>query len=183
MNDDKPTKEQYESHSGHTRLGRKPGAVNNSTKIGKLAVAYEELDPPPVHKENTPWTEKQAIQEMDFLIRYIGCSDPKKLFFNQCLHERGYKNAMLYNKLAKQFPGLVTELYEFVKQLQRDKVATSCLTKEFDSRFGVFAMQNISSWRQTQTVDVATQVSIKTKDYKGIQETINKRMDDAKKGK
>lgn len=183
MSDDKPTKKQYAEHKGHTRLGRKPGSVNVKTKLAKLAVAYEDLDPPPPHPKGKVWEEDEAIAEMEFLIRWLSCGDPKKLMPAMCLLDRGYRTSRLYTDLAKKFGGEVMELHEFAKQVMRDKISTLALCKELDSRFAVFTMPNISSWRQQQTVDVATNVSIKTRDYKGIQEVINKRMEDKKKGK
>jgi len=164
-------------------IGRPPGALGKKTIQKELGVNAADLNPPPHHDLKKPWTEGEVIAELEFLIRFLDNMDRTKMFFGQCLSFRGYrKPSSYYSILTKQFPGKCSELLECAKDIQREKLATLALTKDFDSRFGVFAMQNISGWRQTQQVDVSTNVSIKTKDYKGIQPIISKRMEDKKKG-
>jgi len=163
--------------------GRPKGSLNKKTLQIELGIDPKDLNPPPLHEKGTPWSEEQAVEELEFLIRFLDNMDYKKIFFGQCLSIRGYRDSHLYENLAKKFPASCLPLYDFAKMIQQNKLATMTLTKHYDSRFGVFAMQNISQWRQTQTLDVATNVSIKTKDYKGLQPTINERIQKGKKGK
>jgi len=170
----------------NTTAAEKPAKGPRKTtyrKLQKLKIDLFDLNPPPMHTADTPWTEDEAIAEMEFLCRYVGCSDPTKIFFNQALFCRGYKEPELHARLAREFGGKVLELYELALRLRAEKVAMLCLNKQMDPKFGIFAMQNISKWRQTQTVDVATNVMIRTKDYKGTQEIITERMNKAKKEK
>lgn len=163
--------------------GRKPGVTTMKTRQKERAVDIEDLNPPKPHKKGSEWTEEAAIAEMEYLIRFYQCDDPKKLFAGQCLKTLGYTNPKHYVDLSKKFGGRVAELYAFAKQVQQEKVATEALNKNFDSRFGVFAMSNLSDWRQNQTIDTTSTIQIKTKDYKGIQPVINERMERGKKGK
>lgn len=163
------------------KAGRPPGAENTKTKNERLYIDPDTLDPPPVHRKNGEWKEDQAIKELEFLIRFLDNDDPKKVFPGQCLSYRGYRNPNLYDYLAKKFPGKCLPLWDFAKMTQQNKVATMSLMKNYDSRFGVFAMQNISGWRQTQQVDVATNVKINARDYKGVQPVINDRINKKKK--
>ena len=165
--------------------GRKPGSLGRKTIQRDFLVDANDLNPPPLHDFDKEWTEEEVIAELEFLVRFLDNMDVKKMFFGQCLSFRGYKKpSEFYRGLVKKFPesAKCAELFECAKDKQREKLATLALTKDFDSRFGVFAMQNLSSWRQTQQVDVATNVSIKTKDYKQTQPIINKRIQDKKKG-
>lgn len=165
--------------------GRKPGALNRKTLQKEYVVDVGDLAPPPLHDFSQEWTEEEAVAELEFLVRFLDNMDVKKMFFGQCLSARGYKKpTSMYQSLVKKFPDSArcAELFECARDKQREKLATLVLTKDYDSRFGVFAMQNLSSWRQTQQVDVATNVSIKTKDYKGTQPIISKRINDKKKG-
>jgi hypothetical protein len=167
------------------KIGRPVGALGKKTIQKELGVDAATLDPPKPHDFSKPWTEKEAIAELEFLIRFLDNMDRTKMFFGQCLSFRGYKKpTSFYRDLVKMFPesNQCAELLACAKDKQREKLATLALTKDFDSRFGVFAMQNLSDWRQTQQMDVSTNVSIHAKDYKGIQPIISKRMEDKKKG-
>jgi len=161
--------------------GRPPGALGKKTLQKELGVDAKDLNPPTKHEKGADWTEDEGIAELEFLIRFLDNPDYKKLFFGQCLSFREYRKPNLYAELAKKFPGKCTDLYSFAKMIQQNKLATLALTKDYDSRFAVFAMQNISGWRQTQQVDVATNVSIKARDYKQIQQTVNERIAKKKK--
>lgn len=163
--------------------GRKPGVTTMKTRQKERAIDADDLNPPKPHKKGDEWTEEQAIAEMEYLIRFLSCDDPKKLFFGQCMRTLGYKSPNHYSTLAKKFGGQVAELYSFANLIQQEKVAVEALNKNFDSRFGVFAMSNISGWRQNQTIDTTSTIQIKTKDYKGIQPVISERMERGKKGK
>lgn len=163
-------------------MSRTKGALGVKTKLANDEVDPNDLYPPQIHNPKQPWTEAEAVEEMEFLIRYLCCKDPKMLFPSHCLAFRGYRDKSLYNKLAKQFPEKCHGLYEFAMQIAHDKIATGALNKTFDSRFAVYASPNMSNWRQQQQIDVATNVSIHTKDYKGVQPLINERMERKKKG-
>lgn len=162
--------------------GRKPGSLNKKTIQKEIGVDANDLNPPPAHKFKAEWKEDEAVAELEFLIRFLDNMDRTKVFPGQCLSFRGYRRPNLYQELAKKFPDSCGNLLEFARMIQRDKIAVMALTKDFDSRFAVFTLPNISNWRQTQQVDVSTNVSIKTKDYKQTQPIINKRMEDKKKG-
>ncbi len=167
------------------KIGRPVGALGKKTIQKMVGVDANDLNPPKPHDLSKPWTEEEVIAELEFLIRFLDNMDRTKMFFGQCLSFRGYKKpSVFYQQLVRMFPDSAkcSELFECAKDKQREKLATLALTKDFDSRFGVFAMQNISGWRQTQQMDVSTNVSIHAKDYKGIQPIINKRMEDKKKG-
>ena len=163
-------------------MPRTKGALGSKTIQKQLAVDPDDLNPPPFHARSTPWTEDQAVAELEYLIRFLSCEDPKKLFPTQCIALRGYRSVTLYGALAKQFPETAGELWEFAKAISHDKVACGTLNKTYDSRFGVFASMNLSNWRQNHQIDTNVNIMIKTRDYKGTQETINKRMNDKKKG-
>jgi len=164
------------------KIGRPVGALGKKTIQKELGVDASELNPPPLHKKKTEWKEQEAIDELEFLIRFLNNADRSKLFPGQCLTFRGYRDVSLYHNLARKFPETCLPLFDFARMIQREKVATLALTKDLDSRFAVFMLPNISQWRQTQQVDVSTNVSIKTKDYKQTQPIIDKRMEDKKKG-
>ena len=171
-----------ESGEKKRKRGRPKGSLGKKTLQKELGVNADDLNPPPLHEKMKDWTEQEAIEELEFLIRFLDNMDYNKIFLGQCISHRGYRDAGLYGSLAKKFPTTCLPLYDFAKMIQQNKLATMALTKNYDSRFGVFAMQNISNWRQTQTLDVATNVSIKTKDYKGNQAIINERMKHKAKG-
>jgi hypothetical protein len=162
--------------------GRPFGSLGKKTIQKDLGVDAATLDPPPQHKYKTDWKEPDAVAELEFLIRFLDNMDRTKIFPGQCLSFMGYRRPNLYQELAKKFPDSCGPLLEFARMIQRDKIAMLALTKDYDSRFAVFTLPNISNWRQTQQIDVSTNVSIKTKDYKQTQPIINKRMEDAKKG-
>lgn len=163
-------------------MPRTPGAIGQKTKNAAREVDAKDLKPPKRHKKGEDWTEEEAIAELEFLIRFLDNEDPKKLFYGQCLSFRKYSEAGLYNGFVKKWPNSCAPLFEYARMIQRDKVATNALTKDYDSRFAVFAMSNISDWRQNHQVDVSSTIQIKTKDYKGIQPAITERMDRARKG-
>lgn len=166
--------------------GRTKGSLNKKTIQKEIGVDANDLNPPQRTDPNGPWTEDEAVLEFEFLIRFLDNMDRTKMFFGQCLSFRQFKKpTSFYQKLVRMFPESekLAELMECAKDKQREKLAIMALTKDFDSRFAVFAMPNISQWRQTQQVDVSTNVSIKTKDYKQTQPIISERIQKGKKGK
>ena len=161
--------------------GRQKGTPNRRTVMQGQAVDINSLEPPPFHRKHNPWTEDQAVAELEFLIRFLESDDPDKLFIGQCIKARGYKRATFYEELAKLYPTPCRELLTYAQLVAADKLALNTLKKNFDSRFGVLAMTNMSKWRQTQSIDTSSTVQIKAKDYKGVQPIITERMNRGKK--
>lgn len=168
MKEDEPTVKEHK--------GRQKGTPNRRTVMQGQAVDANSLEPPPFHRKSTPWTEEQAVAEMEFLVRFFESDDPDKLFIGQCLKVRGYKMASFYQELAKKFPASCGELLNYARIVSADKLAINALKKNFDSRFAVLAMQNMSKWKQNHQVDSTSTVQIKARDYKQIQPIINERM-------
>ena len=156
--------------------GRQKGTPNRRTVMQEKAVDINSLEPPPFHRRGTDWTEEQAIAELEFLVKFLESEDPQKLFIGQCIKIRGYKKDGFYIELAKKFPATCGELLVYARTVAADKLAMNALMKNFDSRFAVLAMQNMSKWKQNHQVDSTSTVQIKARDYKQIQPIINERM-------
>jgi hypothetical protein len=145
------------------------GASNKATKYVMERLTLEDLKPPKRHTpDNRAWTEEEAIEHIEFLIRYYNNDDQTKVFPGQAALMLGYKSAHLFDHLAKKFGGQVAELYQTAKTLQNEKIANFTLNKIYDARFGIFAMVNTSKWRQDNKLDITGHVSIHAKDYKQI---------------
>jgi hypothetical protein len=143
-------------------MGRPKGAKNKKDRV----VDVMELNPPMVHRCDI-WTEKEAMAEMQFLVRCIGSGNPKMIFPTIIAHSRGY-SPNKYKELASMYPSC-EKLFKDAEELQRDIIKNKALTKEFDARFSQFAMINISQWRSDNRAEIGGVVIINTKDFKNLE--------------
>jgi hypothetical protein len=143
-------------------MGRPKGSKNIRDRV----IPYESLNPPILHKGDA-WTEKEAVAEMEFLVRCIGSGNPKLIFPTIIAHGRGYAPT-LHKELASKFPSC-EKLFKDAEELQRDVIKNKALTKEFDARFSQFAMINISQWRSDNRAEIGGVVIINTKDFKNLE--------------